>query len=171
MERNIMNRNKDHDTTFTEIARRQERIINNVCFFYASSELPFDDLRQEVLISLFKSLPHFKDLASESTWVYRVAINTCLFAMRKFKAKIKTVSIEDLPHLQMSDQNNEELKVQLEWLYDAISGLNPIDKAIIIMWLDDLSYEEIASNMGMPRNTVATRLHRIKEKLSSKKDK
>lgn len=170
MERNFMNRSKDYYTSFTEMVRRQERIINNVCFFYASSDLPFDDLRQEVLISLFKSLPHFKELASESTWVYRVAINTCLFAMRKFKTKIKTVSIEDLPHLQMSDQNNDELRVQLEWLYDAISGLNPLDKAII-MWLDDLSYDEIATNIGMPRNTVATRLHRIKEKLSSKKDK
>ncbi len=59
---------------------------------------------------------------------------------------------------------------KLQWLYSAISQLNPIDKAIILMWLDELSYDDIAKNMGIPRNTVASRLSRIKVKLSSKKE-
>ncbi len=59
---------------------------------------------------------------------------------------------------------------KLEWLYSIIAQLNPMDKALILMWLDELSYEEIALNMGIPRNTVASRLHRIKEKISSRKE-
>ena len=61
-------------------------------------------------------------------------------------------------------------KEKLEWLYSLIAQLNPMDKALILMWLDELSYEEIAINMGIPRNTVASRLHRIKEKISSRKE-
>ena len=68
------------------------------------------------------------------------------------------------------EDNDNEYKEKLEWLYSMIARLNPMDKALILMWLDELSYDEIASNMGIPRNTVASRLYRIKEKISSRKE-
>ena len=74
-----------------------------------------------------------------------------------------------MPEVHFQDENANETKEKLEWLYSIIAQLNPMDKALIIMWLDELSYEEIALNMGIPRNTVASRLHRIKEKISSRK--
>lgn len=149
---------------------RHEKIIFSVCFFYASADMSFDDLRQEVLISLFSAYRHFRGDSTESTWVYKVCINTCLLCQRKFSARISTLSFDDLPPIHFQDDNDSDLKERLEWLHTVISALNPMDKALILMWLDELSYDEIARNMGIPRNTVASRLHRIKHKLSSQKD-
>ena len=144
-----------HDTnyaeSFTALVKRHEKIIFSVCFFYASSEVPFEDLRQEVLISLFNSFRNFKRQCAESTWVYRVCLNTCMFSLRKLTSKIKILSLEDLPPLNFREDPDNDLQDKLESLYSSISMLNPIDKALILMWLDDLSYEEIANNMGIPR--------------------
>ena len=166
-----MMKTSDYNQSFTAMVRRHEKIIFSVCFFYASIEVPFDDIRQEVLISLYKGYRNFRQESSESTWVFRVCINTCLFSLRKLTPAIKTISFDEIPLVQFQDENDIETKEKLEWLYSIIAQLNPIDKALILMWLDELSYEEIAINMGIPRNTVASRLHRIKEKISSgKKD-
>lgn len=165
-----MKTNSDYNNSFTAMIGRHEKIIFSVCFFYASSEVPFDDIRQEVLISLFRGYRNYRNECSESTWVYRVCINTCLFSLRKFTPKLKTVSFDELPKVHFQDENDNEAKEKLEWLYSLIAQLNPMDKALVLMWIDELSYEEIALNMGIPRNTVASRLHRIKEKISSGKE-
>lgn len=165
-----MMNNSDYNQSFTAMVIRHEKIIFSVCFFYATSEVSFDDIRQEVLISLYKGYRNFRQESSESTWVYRVCINTCLFSLRKLTPKVKTISFDEIPIVQFQDKNDNETKEKLEWLYSLIAQLNPMDKALILMWLDELSYEEIALNMGIPRNTVASRLHRIKEKISSRKE-
>lgn len=161
---------KDYNESFTALVKRHEKIIFSVCFFYATSEVPFEDLRQEVMISLFKGYRNFRQESSEATWVYKVCINTCLFSLKKFTPKVKTVSFDEIPSFHFQDDNDKVLREKLEWLYTIIAQLNPMEKALILMWLDDLSYEEIASNMGIPRNTVASRLYRIKEKISSRKE-
>ena len=162
--------NSDYNKSFTAMVGRHEKIIFSVCFFYATSEVPFEDLRQEVLISLFKGYRNFQQESSETTWVYKVCINTCLFSLRKFTPKVKTVSFDQIPSVHFQDEHDNALKEKLEWLYAIIAQLNPMEKALLLMWLDELSYEEIASNMGIPRNTVASRLFRIKEKISSRKE-
>lgn len=162
--------NSDYNQYFTAMVVRHEKVIFSVCFFYATSEVPFEDLRQEVMISLFKGYRNFRQESSEATWVYKVCINTCLFSLRKFTPKVKTVSFDEIPSVHFQDDNDKALREKLEWLYAIIAQLNPMEKALILMWLDELSYEEIASNMGIPRNTVASRLSRIKEKISSRKE-
>lgn len=162
--------NSDYNKSFTAMVGRHEKIIFSVCFFYATSEVPFEDLRQEVLISLFKGYRNFRQESSETTWVYKVCINTCLFSLKKFTPKVKTVSFDEIPSVHFQEENDKALREKLEWLYAIIAQLNPMEKALILMWLDELSYEEIASNMGIPRNTVASRLFRIKEKISSRKE-
>lgn len=160
----------DYNTDYSAMIKRHEKIIFSVCFFYATTATPFEDLRQEVLISLFKGYRHFRHESSESTWVYKVCINPCLFSLRKFSPKVKTVSLDELPVTGMQESTDNDFMHRLEWLHRAISTLGPMDKAIILMWLDELSYDEIAANMGIPRNTIATRLHRIKNRLSSNKE-
>lgn len=160
----------DYNKSFTAMVGRHEKVIFSVCFFYATSEVPFEDLRQEVLISLFKGYRNFRQESSEATWVYKVCINICLFSLRKFTSKIKTASFDEIPSFHFQEDNDKVLREKLEWLYAIIAQLNPMEKALILMWLDELSYEEIASNMGIPRNTVASRLSRIKEKISSRKE-
>lgn len=159
----------EYNRKFTDMVRRHEKTIFSVCFFYATSDVPFEDLRQEVLISLFKSFRSFKGQSSESTWIYRVCINTCLLSLRKSLSKIQTVSLDEIPCLNFESETNGDFLQKLQWLYSAISQLNVMDKAIILMWLDELSYDEIARSVGIPRNTVASRLSRIKVKLSSQK--
>ena len=161
-----MDGTSEYGKSFGALVARNEKIIFSVCFFYATSDVGFEDLRQEVLISLFKAYRHFRHESAESTWVYKVALNTCLFALRRLSPKVRTLSLDEMPSVRFEDETDPEFIARLEWLNAAISQLNPMDKALILMWLDELSYDDIARNMGMPRNTVASRLHRIKEKLS-----
>ena len=95
--------------------------------------------------------------------LFRSCLNTCLFSIKKYTPKIKFSPLENLPKL--AEESGMATTEQLEWLYSAIAKLHPLDKAIILMWLDELSYNDIADNIGIPRNTVATRLHRIRKKL------
>lgn len=166
-----MRQETEYDIHFTAMVRRHEKIISSVCFFYSTEDVAFEDLRQEALISLFSGYKNFKGLCAESTWVYKVCINTCLFSLRKLAMKYKSVPLENLPEITFDATYEDDWKYKLDWLHSAISGLSPIDKALLLMWLDEMPYEDIASNMGIPRNTVASRLHRIKEKLSTRKDK
>ena len=165
-----MMNNPDYNQSFIAMVGRHEKIIFSVCFFYATNEVSFDDIRQEVLISLYKGYRNFRQESSESTWVYKVCINTCLFSLRKLTPKVKTISLDEIPLVQLQDENDNETREKLEWIYSLIAQLNPMDKALIIMWLDELSYEEIAFNMGIHKNTVGSRLYRIKEKFSLRKE-
>lgn len=163
-----MEQETEYDRLFTALVRRHEKIIFSVCYFYATKDVSFEDLRQEALISIFKGYKDFKGVSSESTWIYKVCINTCMVALRKFRKNAVIMPLNNFPELDLADDEDDEWKQKLEWLHAAISRLKPMDKALILMWLDDVPYEDIATNMGIPRNTVASRLHRIKEKLSSK---
>lgn len=157
------------DSQFTGLIKRNERIIFSTCFFYANASVPFDDLRQEVLIALYHAYSSFRNESTESTWVYRVCINTCVMSLKKFTPRISFAPIEAIQHLGAELAENAEFRDKIEWLYEAISRLNPLEKAAILMWLDGINYDEIAANIGIPRNTVASKLHRIKKKLSNYK--
>ena len=87
------------------MVRRHEKIIFSVCFFYATHDVLFDEIRQEVLVSLFKGYRNFRQECSESTWVYKVCINTCLFSLRKLTPKIKMVSFDEMPVVYFQDDN------------------------------------------------------------------
>ena len=150
-------RNKEK---FEKIIIQHRSIISKVCFLYAGEE-EFEDYYQEVLIQLWHSLPKFRGECKISTWIYRISLNTCISFIRKNK-KMKRVHFSQ----EMKFWSNDvESKIQIRELYQLINQLNKLEKAMILLWLDEKSYEEIAIITGLSRNNVAVKLTRIKEKL------
>lgn len=150
---------------FASLVKQHSRIINKVSYFYATDKVPFDDLRQEIYVNIWRGLNQFRGDSLMSTWIYRVAVNSALMAIRSSKSKIETVSL-DFGLLDISSENDDVQRENLQALHSLINRLEDIEKAIILLWLDEYSYDEIADTLGLKRNTVAVKIHRIKEKLS-----
>ena len=158
----------ENEILFNSLIKENSRIINSVCYFYSSEIIPFEDLRQEVYINIWKGIDQFRSESKVSTWIYRIAINTALMAIRTGKKRINTVSIDQTVFNISNDTDNFQ-KDKLEALDSLIEKLDDTEKAIILLWLDEYSYEEIAETMGMKKSNVATKIFRIKEKLSKLK--
>ena len=163
-----MKSSPENEILFNSLIKENSRIINSVCYFYSSEIIPFEDLRQEVYINIWKGIDQFRSESKVSTWIYRIAINTALMAIRTGKKKINTVPIDSMV-FNISQETDTYQRDRLENLDSLIEKLDDIEKAIIILWLDEYSYEEIAETMGMKKSNVATKIFRIKEKLSKLK--
>lgn len=154
-----------NEREFESLVKEHSRIINKVSYFYATGKVPFDDLRQEIHVNIWLGLKQFRGDCKLSTWVYRVAVNSALMAIRSSKSNIETVSV-DFGLLDISSEIDDAQKENLQALHSLINRLEDIEKAIILLWLDEYSYDEIADTLGLKRNTVAVKIHRIKDKLS-----
>ena len=151
---------------FLALIRKEDSLISAICFSYSGSVAEYDDLRQDALINIWRGLPSFREDSTSRTWIYRVVLNSCVSTIRKqMRHSHASESLDGLYDI-LADEPPED-RERIETLHRMISTLNAQDKAIILLWLDDASYDDIATVMGMPRNTVATRLHRIKEKLKT----
>lgn len=157
-----MIQNKDKEREYTEMISTYGQVIAKVCYFYAEDMDDFNDLRQESLINLWRGFDSFRGSSRLSTWIYRVCLNSCVSFFRKNKHKRDAVSIDKLSDLIAPDEDRAEL---MREMYALINRLSKSEKALVLLWLDQCSYEEIADIMGVPRNTVASRLKRVKEKL------
>lgn len=154
-----------NEREFALLIKEHSRIINKVCYFYATDKMPFDDLRQEIYVNIWLGLNQFRGESKMSTWIYRVAVNSALMTIRSSKPRIETLSL-DFGLLDVSTELDDVQKENLQTLQSLINRLEDIEKAIILLWLDEYSYDEIAETLGMKRNTIAVKIHRIKEKLS-----
>ncbi len=154
-----------NERDFASLIKQHSRIINKVSYFYATDKLPFDDLRQEIYVNIWLGLKQFRGDSKISTWIYRVAVNSALMALRSSKSNIETVSV-DFGLLDISSEIDDAQKENLQVLHSLINRLEDMEKAIILLWLDEYSYDEIADALGLKRNTVAVKIHRIKDKLS-----
>lgn len=146
---------------FENIVRQYSLMITKVCYYFAANVAELKDLRQDVLLNIWTGLEKFKGESKLSTWIYRVCFNTCITYQRKNKQRKKEVPLSTV--LEMEDKPFDMEKYQE--MHRLIGCLGSDEKSIILMWLDENSYEEIAEVIGIKRNTVATRLKRIKEKL------
>lgn len=153
------------EQTFNTIVCRHGEMIRKICFGYARSREELDDLCQDSLINIWQSLPRFRGDSAMKTWVYRVTLNTCVSTLRKRRDDAPKAGL-DLLH-DIIDES-EERRLMIMELHECIARLSPVDKAIVLMWLDEFSYDEIAAMTGLQRNTVATRLRRAKEKMKLK---
>lgn len=154
-----------NEREFASLIKEHSRIINKVSYFYATEKIPFDDMRQEIYVNIWLGLNQFRRDSKMSTWIYRVAVNSALMALRSSKPRIETVSI-DFGILDVSTELDDVQRENLQTLQSLINRLEDIEKAIILLWLDEYTYDEIADALGLKRNTVAVKIHRIKDKLS-----
>lgn len=154
-----------NEREFASIILEHSRIINKVCYFYATDKMPFEDLRQEIYVNIWLGLNQFRGESKMSTWIYRVAVNSALMILRSSKPFIQTTPL-DFGILDASTEIDDTQRENLQTLQSLINRLENIEKAIILLWLDEYSYDEIAETLGLKRNTVAVKIHRIKDKLS-----
>ena len=160
----------DLERRFKEIIEQSNPVIKRVCYMYATSHDHFNDLYQESLINIWQGLKNFRGDSKVSTWIYRTCINTCISYFRKYgKNDSNNDSIDSL-FVDIADENSEHLD-NLKEMYRLISKLRKLDKAIIMLWLEERPYDEIAEITGLARNNVASRLQRIKENLVNSANK
>lgn len=139
-------------------------LLHKVCRIYASNEVDQQDLFQEIVIQLWKAYPKFKGDSKLSTWLYRVAINTAITGLRRKKDFITSYEPENLPH-PSDDNTSADQEEQLQQLYKAIAQLNEVEKAIVMLYMEDRSYDEMEEIMGISSGTLRVKMNRIKDKL------
>ena len=141
--------------------KEQKSTIYTVCYMFSKDQDEVNDLFQEILINLWNGFEKFEGRSNIRTWVYRVSLNTCISQDRK-KKKNKSVPLSmDIDLFNDSDEDSR----QVEMLRSRINKLGPFDRAIILLWLENMSYEEIGQVVGISTKNVSVRLFRIKDQL------
>lgn len=159
-----ISRTSARERRYLEIVEANRRLLAGVCYMYATDGDHFNDLYQEVLANIWQGLDTFRGEASITTWLYRTAINSCISYHRANRRHSEgKMPLEAVAGLTADDSDRAAM---LKMMYGLIADLRPLDKSMILMWLDERSYDEIAEVTGLTRNTVATRLRRIKQNLA-----
>lgn len=155
--------------TFIQILNENKWVLYKVINSYCKDPEDRKDLEQEVLIHLWKSFKTYNSEYKISTWIYKIAMNVSISYYRSnIKRKSKTSSIdESIFHLTNHIDNSQTFSEEKKLLYDFINSLDEFNKEIIILYLDDLSYKEIASVVGITESNVGTKINRLKKKLQA----
>ena len=166
-----MNSTPADEHKFLELVNENRSRILRVCRVYSWNSADQDDLYQEILFQIWRSLPALKEKQFANTWLYRVAINTAISFVRKrashservihFEPADLTRKIESR---QATEENSDD---RMANLYTAIFKLDSLEKALVTLFLEDFTYEEMAEITGISANNVGVMLHRAKKKLSS----
>lgn len=156
---------RDVEKQFERLISEHELLIHKVCRIYAYSNADRQDLFQEIVIQLWKAYPKFRGDAKFSTWLYRVAINTAVTGLRKQKDLVTSYEPGNLP-VGISDENPGAIEEeQLQQLYNAIGQLNEVEKAIVMLYMEDRSYDEMEEILGIGQGNLRVKMNRIREKL------
>lgn len=147
---------------FQRIVMEQKSTIYSVCYMFASAKEEADDFFQETLVNMWQGFDRFRGDSNVRTWVYRVSLNTCISYKRK--KRVRTMPLDLSPDIL---NDSTPIGCQNMLLHERITRLEPFDRAIILLWLEDMSYEEIAAIVGITVKALAVRLVRIRQKLIS----
>lgn len=150
---------------FEVCIKENELLLYKICRIYAFTGADRQDLFQEIVIQLWKAFPKFKGHSKFSTWLYRVAINTAITGLRKKNIPVTFYEPEKLPVHLTNDTRSIEEEERWQQLYQAIEQLNPIEKSIVLLYLEDKSYDEMEDILGINGTTLRVKMNRIKEKL------
>ena len=155
-----MNNDKEHQ--FELLVRQHKRTIYMVCYMFSRNKAEIDDLFQEILIRLWNGFDNYEGRSTAQTWIYRVALNTAINQDKKERRRIETVPLTvDIDPYEADDPKTQQIREP----YDRISRLDLIDRSLILLWLEGITYDEIGAIIGITPNNVGVRLARIKEKL------
>ena len=152
---------KTLETAFAQMVREHKNTIYTVCFMFSKDSDEVNDLFQEVLINLWKGFESFEGKSKIDTWIWRVSFNTCISQERKKKHTSPIPLSIDIDLFNDKDDDTKQVKM----LYDRIHRLKPFDRAIVLLWLEGMPYDEIAAIVGITVKNVSVRLYRIKEEL------
>jgi RNA polymerase sigma-70 factor (ECF subfamily) len=156
------------EDAFLKSVNEHQGIILKVCRIYCSENTDAEDLYQEILLHLWKAWPGFKATAKVSTWIYQVSLNTAITRLRKNSRRPAHQA------LSWAQEGIKEVATQrLDILFDqelqaAINGLDKFDKALVILYLEEKSYKEIAEITGLSEGNVGVKINRIKKQLKEK---
>ncbi len=152
---------------FLAMIKQYQWVIYKVCYLYTTQVATTSDLYQDSVLNLWKAYPKFRQECKISTWIYRITLNTCISFIRKEKNIPEIISITD--RIEEISNERDEFKAMLRELYRLINKLGELDKSLILLYLEEKNYEEIAEITGLTVTNVATKLSRIKEKLRKMK--
>lgn len=150
---------------FKTFIKDQTGIITKICRAYTDNEDDFQDYFQEVALQLWRSYQNFNHQSKVSTWVYRVTLNVCLTHFNKQKRKVNTVALDQI-HFEPAGYHDEK-REQVDMLYQSIRRLKEIDRAIILLYLEEKSYKEMAEILGMSVTNIGAKINRIKTQLKA----
>lgn len=148
------------EAEFLSLIDQHQGIIHKICRLYRDSKEDREDLFQEIVFQLWKSAPTFEGKSKFSSWMYRVALSTAVAVFRKKKVQIRYLSALPDEHEPLTQPDE-----QREQFFQALKKLNDADKALITLYLEDLSYQEIAEIIGISESNVGVRLNRVKSKI------
>ena len=155
---------KISEKEFAKIVWENKTTIYTVCYMFSDDREEVEDLFQEVLIALWQGLDSFRGESALRSWIYRISLNTCISADRKKRRRADSVRL-DMKIDLFADTNDDTRQVQM--LRSRIGKLGVFDRAIILLWLENLSYEEIGAIVGISAKNVSVRLVRIREQLKN----
>lgn len=161
---------KSKEEHFREIVSAQQERVWNICRHYARSLDDIKDLQQEVMINVWRNLGSFRGESLLSTWIYRIAVNTCLgYILKENRRSAFTLSMDNkgIADLMQTDETLEKIEYEqkLSLLHDAINRLTVIDKLLISLAIEKIPTKEMAEIIGITEPNVRTKLHRIREDL------
>ncbi|MCA4776616.1 RNA polymerase sigma factor [Empedobacter stercoris] len=150
---------------FTELIEKNQGIIHKVCRIYTDDKDSHDDLFQEIVLQLWRSYDSFKGDSKFSTWMYQVSLNTAITLIRK-KSKSNETDLNETHFIHLkSEEKDEFLEERITLLYAAIRLLNDVERALVLLFLEDLPYKDIAETLGISEVNARVKMNRVKIKL------
>lgn len=156
---------KELEKDFLDMIDAHERVIYKVCYFSARNRDELEDLFQETVLNLWKSFPNFRGESKVTTWIYRIALNTCINFNSQHSTydRLETVPLTtDVVGNLAADDDRDSL---FQELHESIDRLNEKERQLILLWLEDMSYQTMADILGTTTNNIGVKLNHIRHKL------
>jgi RNA polymerase sigma factor (sigma-70 family) len=151
---------------FKEIFDANSKKIYHLCFGYTGDDDAANDLLQETFLKVWQNLEKFRNQSMISTWIYRIAVNTCLTYLKSEKRQAKDELTPNIIENREEETQDKEKQEQIKTLYQCISKLDEHERIIITMVMDEVPYPEIAEVSGISEGNLRVKIHRIKHKLT-----